>query len=35
MKKVNPTNEFSDMGGYFDLSPVDSSEDVRRNIVLN
>ena len=30
----HPTNEFSDMGGYFDLSPVDSSEDVRRNIVL-
>ena len=30
----HPTNEFSDMGGYFDLAPVDSSEDVRRNIVL-
>jgi len=30
----NPTNEFSDRGGYFDLAPVDSSEDVRRNIVL-
>ena len=29
-----PTNEFSDVGGYFDLAPVDSSEDVRRNIVL-
>ena len=30
----HPTNEFSDVGGYFDLAPVDSSEDVRRNIVL-
>ncbi|MGA0351421.1 MAG: type I glutamate--ammonia ligase [Acholeplasmataceae bacterium] len=30
----HPTTEFSDMGGYFDLSPMDSSEDVRRNIVL-
>ena len=30
----HPTNEFSDLGGYFDLAPVDSSEDVRRNIVL-
>ncbi len=30
----NPTREFSDMGGYFDLSPMDSSEDVRRDIVL-
>lgn len=29
-----PTLNFSDKGGYFDLSPVDSSEDVRRNIVL-
>lgn len=28
------TTEFSDMGGYFDLSPIDGSEDVRRNIVL-
>ena len=33
-EKGHPTNEFSDMGGYFDLAPVDSSEDVRRNIVL-
>lgn len=33
-EKGHPTSEFSDMGGYFDLSPVDSSEDVRRNIVL-
>ena len=30
----HPSREFSDMGGYFDLAPVDSSEDVRRNIVL-
>lgn len=29
-----PTLNFSDMGGYFDLSPIDSSEDVRRNIAL-
>ncbi len=29
-----PTMEFSDMGGYFDLSPIDGSEDVRRDIVL-
>ena len=30
----NSTKNFSDLGGYFDLSPIDSSEDVRRNIVL-
>ncbi len=29
-----PTMEFSDMGGYFDLAPIDESEDVRRDIVL-
>jgi len=29
-----PTTRFSDQGGYFDLAPIDSSEDVRRNIVL-
>ncbi len=29
-----PTMEFSDKGGYFDLSPMDGSEDVRRDIVL-
>ena len=29
-----PTMEFSDLGGYFDLSPIDGSEDVRRDIVL-
>ena len=30
----HPTREFSDLGGYFDLSPMDGSEDVRRDIVL-
>lgn len=29
-----PTMAFSDMGGYFDLAPIDESEDVRRDIVL-
>jgi glutamine synthetase len=29
-----PTMEFSDHGGYFDLAPIDGSEDVRRDIVL-
>jgi len=29
-----PTMEFSDLGGYFDLAPIDGSEDVRRDIVL-
>lgn len=29
-----PTQTFSDLGGYFDLSPMDGSEDVRRDIVL-
>jgi len=33
-EKGKPTMEFSDMGGYFDLSPIDGSEDVRRDIVL-
>ena len=33
-EKGNITNEFSDKGGYFDLSPIDGSEDVRREIVL-
>lgn len=32
--KGNPTLELSDHGGYFDLAPIDQSEDVRRNIVL-
>lgn len=29
-----PTLDVSDSGGYFDLAPIDSSEDVRRDIVL-
>ena len=29
-----PTLEFNDHGGYFDLAPVDSAEDCRRDIVL-
>jgi glutamine synthetase len=29
-----PTLEFSDSGGYFDMAPMDGSEDVRREIVL-
>lgn len=29
-----PTLEFNDLGGYFDLSPIDSGEDCRRDIVL-
>ena len=29
-----PTTETHDSGGYFDLTPVDSGEDVRREIVL-
>lgn len=33
-KEGHPTMEFSDRGGYFDLSPIDGSEDVRRDIVL-
>jgi glutamine synthetase len=33
-QKGRPTLEFSDLGGYFDLAPVDGSEDVRRDIVL-
>ncbi|RJX25074.1 MAG: type I glutamate--ammonia ligase [Acholeplasma sp.] len=33
-EKGRPTMEFSDLGGYFDLAPVDGSEDVRRDIVL-
>jgi glutamine synthetase len=28
-----PTTEFPDLGGYFDLAPNDSAEDVRREIV--
>ena len=30
----NPTLKFNDNGGYFDLAPVDSAEDCRRDIVL-
>ena len=33
-KEGKPTMQFSDLGGYFDLAPVDGSEDVRRDIVL-
>jgi glutamine synthetase len=33
-EKGQPTLEFSDLGGYFDLSPIDGSEDCRRDIVL-
>ncbi len=33
-EKGRPTMEFSDLGGYFDLAPIDGSEDVRRDIVL-
>ena len=29
-----PTTETHDGGGYFDLTPVDQGEDVRRQIVL-
>lgn len=32
--KGNPTLEFNDYGGYFDISPIDSAEDCRRDIVL-
>ncbi len=30
----NPTTETHDTGGYFDLTPIDLGEDVRRQIVL-
>ncbi len=30
----NPTLEFNDKGGYFDISPIDCAEDCRRDIVL-
>ncbi len=32
--KGNPTLEFTDEGGYFDLSPIDGASDCRRDIVL-
>jgi glutamine synthetase len=34
MKNGDPTTESHDSAGYFDLSPVDLGEDVRREIVL-
>ncbi|MGX7109578.1 type I glutamate--ammonia ligase [Facklamia miroungae] len=30
----NPTMELNDQGGYFDLAPIDSAENTRRDIVL-
>jgi glutamine synthetase len=30
----NPTTETHDAGGYFDLTPIDQGEDVRRQIIL-
>ncbi|MGF3073298.1 type I glutamate--ammonia ligase [Facklamia sp. P12945] len=30
----NPTMELNDKGGYFDLAPIDSAENTRRDIVL-
>ena len=33
-EKGQPTLEFNDFGGYFDLAPVDCAEDCRRDIVL-
>ncbi|MGL4952512.1 MAG: type I glutamate--ammonia ligase [Culicoidibacterales bacterium] len=33
-EKGNPTLEFTDNGGYFDLSPMDGAEDCRREIVI-
>lgn len=33
-EKGNPTLEFNDNGGYFDLAPLDGAEDCRRDIVL-
>jgi len=32
--KGEPTLEFNDNGGYFDLAPLDGAEDCRRDIVL-
>jgi glutamine synthetase len=34
MCNSRPTTDFPDQGGYFDLAPNDSAEDVRREIVL-
>lgn len=33
-KEGQPTLEFNDNGGYFDLAPLDGAEDCRRDIVL-
>lgn len=33
-EKGEPTLDFNDNGGYFDLAPVDGAEDCRRDIVL-
>ena len=33
-QRASPTTETHDSGGYFDLTPVDLGEDVRREIVL-
>ncbi|MDY3195668.1 MAG: type I glutamate--ammonia ligase [Paracholeplasma sp.] len=33
-EKGKITRELSDQGGYFDLAPMDGSEDIRRDIVL-
>ncbi len=33
-EKGEPTLEFNDDGGYFDLAPIDGAEDCRRDIVL-
>lgn len=33
-EKGEPTLEFTDHGGYFDLSPIDGAGDCRRDIVL-
>ena len=30
----NPTTEMTDMGGYFDLNPIDAGENCRRDICL-
>lgn len=34
LKDNEPTLEFNDLGGYFDLSPIDTAEDCRRDIVV-
>lgn len=32
-EKGNPTLEVNDQGGYFDLAPIDSADNTRREIV--